>query len=67
MPSAAVKSVITPSEKGTTDFILNQKIDVDDRGDPADEEKDILGEAPVRVTDSRLQAEDGGSIIHKTH
>src|SRR4051812_47327083 len=55
VPTGAVELIVAPREQRPMPIVLDEKIDVQERRDPADEQEDVRRQALVRVTDRRFQ------------
>ena len=58
VPAGAVKSVAPPGQQSSTTIVLDKQVDVDERGNPADEEKQFLGQASRPRVDVALDLAD---------
>lgn len=58
MPAGAIKPVISPSKQGVTSMVLDQQIDVDERRNPAEKEKQFLGHSIRAVVNVLLHLAD---------
>src|ERR1043166_8917692 len=45
MPARSKEFVVTPGEQGAAAVVFDQEIDIDERGDPADEKEEVFREA----------------------
>ena len=53
-----MEAVAAPCEQGAVPVVLDEQIDVDERGDPADEEKQFFGQPVCRGVDVALELAD---------
>jgi len=59
VPAGAIMAVAAPGQEGAMVLVLNEEVDIDQRGDAAGEEKEVFGEAGARVAGEVLQGLDG--------
>ena len=55
MPARAVVIIISPGEKGSVAFVLDEEIDVDEGGDAADEQKYFFEKAGAWICDGGFE------------
>ncbi len=58
MPARPIETVTSPGKQGASAIVLDQQVDVDERRDPADKEKHLVGQSVCSNVNMALELAD---------
>ena len=58
MPARPIVMVTSPGKQGASVIVLDQQVDIDERRDPADKEKHLVGQSVCRNVNMALELAD---------